>query len=686
MKRHLLKWGTAAVMLAMLTACGGGGGSTGSVSTSVSGVASKGPIKDGEVTVYAVDAITGQKGKILGTDMTDDQGNYSVDLKGYTGNVLVEVVNGTYIDEANPTGPRKDNVKLQAALPEVTGQVTVAVTPLTELAVKMAGTNLTKTEIQKANALVGIMAGGIDIIGTKPANAAASAGTTIDDTKYGLMLAAISVMSQGSSVDNVLAALETDFADGALDTKAAELKTALQNFIADPSLNKTDVKTLADTNLESAIDLISDPNALVVPASPTSDVQKAKDLIADFRNTMLSIVNYKGIGTDEGMVEAPFNKLSTELTTEVEPMLGSTIGRLGWVIEATANMLDGLPYRTDDNAGTGNTLALTQTGSTVTFVIKDPSNTTLDSGSITINDLAAPTSGSLTGTLYTPSGNATVNITYAGAFANGLLSSVSLTGGLDTPGIDIDFSQSGRKLAATFAADPRNGAGSTDVYPTAINLSARVTTNTARFDGSLSGTFGWSQKKSMKFDYWSNMWTCSEFFVPKTASFTGSFAELNSGVENGLKFNGTINASFPNATTYNGCAETTTTNFKQWSAQFNGKIEAPNRPVIEATLKGSESTRGVVLGEASYTRTNTDGSAVFLTGSWDSDSNTNKTNYSFTNQDGLKLKINVDENLSTCSERLSGTIETSGGTGLADLSDNCMPKIKYTDGYIETII
>lgn len=684
MKRHLLKWGTAAVMLTMLTACGGGGGSTGSVSTSVSGVASKGPIKDGEVTVYAVDAITGQKGKILGTDMTDDQGNYSVDLKGYTGNVLVEVVNGTYIDEANPTGPRKDNVKLQAALPEVTGQVTVAVTPLTELAVKMAGTNLTKTEIQKANALVGIMAGGIDIIGTKPANAAASAGTTIDDTKYGLMLAAISVMSQGSSVDNVLAALETDFADGALDTKAAELKTALQNFIADPSLNKTDVKTLADTNLESAIDLISDPNALVVPASPTSDVQKAKDLIADFRNTMLSIVNYKGIGTDEGMVEAPFNKLSTELTTEVEPLLASSMDRLGWIIQASAQFLDGIDYLHTD--ASGNTLALTQSGSTVSFTVKDPSNNTLDSGSLTINNLDTPTSGSLTATLYTPSGDMTVNATYAGAFTNGLISSVTLTGLIQAPGLTVDFSQSGRKLSVTLAEEPNNPTGFANIYPTSVSLSARITTNSARFDGALSGTFGWAANASNSYDYWTSQWTCTGGFVPKTAAFTGSFAELNSGVENGLKFSGTINASFPNATTYNGCAETTTTNFKQWSAQFNGKIEAPNRPVIEATLKGSESTRGVVLGEASYTRTNTDGSAVFLTGSWDSNDNTNLVNYSFTNQDGLKLKINVDENLSTCSERLSGTIETSGGTGLADLSDNCMPKIKYTDGYIETII
>jgi len=169
-------------MVSMLTACGGGGssstsgtgGSTGaSTATVVSGVASKGLINGGTVTVYALNDGGSIGSSILGTATTAADGTYSIDIGTYNGNVLVEVTNGTYIDEA--TGIDTPNATLRAALTGATGNVTVAVTPMTELAVKKAGTALTKSAIEDANSIISAMAG-VDIIGTIPADATSGPG------------------------------------------------------------------------------------------------------------------------------------------------------------------------------------------------------------------------------------------------------------------------------------------------------------------------------------------------------------------------------------------------------------------------------------------------------------------------------------------------------------------------------
>lgn len=694
MKRHLLMWGTAALMATMLSACGGGGGSTdaggtgstGSTATGVSGIASKGPINGGTVTVYALND-NGTKGNFLGTDTTGADGSYNIDIGTYNGNVLVEVTGGTYTDEA--TGTDKANTTLRAALTGATGNVTMAITPLTELAVKKAGSALTKSAIEEANSIVTVLAGGIDIVGTIPSDASKAAGTSVDDTAYSLILAAISQMSadQNKTVEEVIDAIKTDLDDdGIAQTAAPELKTALQNFIASPN-NLSGVTDLTQTGLSTSLDFIA-TTPVNTDAGNTSDVTKAKKLISDFRNTILSVANYKGVGSP-GMVETPFNRLSTEMTTEIEPALASSADRLGWIIQASAMFLDGLSYNNQDSAG--NTLTLTQNGSTLSFVVKDPSDVTLDSGSLTINNLDTPTSGSLTGTIKTPTGNATVAVNYTGAFTNGLISSVNFTGSIVTPELSFDFSQSGRKLSVTLAPDPNNRTtGETDVYPTSVSFSGRITTKTARFDGALSGSIGWAAKEHGWYDYWSDQTICWGDPVPKSGTFTGSFAEIINGADSGMKFTGTINASFPNATTYDGCAPASNTNFRQWSASFDGKIEATNRPAITVFLKATESQRDVLAVEAKYMRTNTNGTIVTLSGTGQvlSDEATSTTILNFTNQDGLKLYIKADDNL-PCTEKFTGTIKTSGNEKLADLytisNPGCVPTVKYIDDYMESI-
>ncbi|HNQ36132.1 MAG TPA: hypothetical protein PKN80_08740, partial [bacterium] len=138
----------AAVTLAFAAGCGGGGGgSSVRLDTNLLGLASKGPIEGGTVSIYALDA-AGNQGALLGTAITDDDGSYSIDIGGYQGNVLVQVTGGTYLDEATNL-PVAFAGTLRAALTNVTGTVSVAVTPLTELAVLQAGLPLTGDRINR---------------------------------------------------------------------------------------------------------------------------------------------------------------------------------------------------------------------------------------------------------------------------------------------------------------------------------------------------------------------------------------------------------------------------------------------------------------------------------------------------------------------------------------------------------
>jgi hypothetical protein len=132
----------------------------------VNGIASKGLISGGTVSVHAIDN-NGQKGSLLGSATTDSDGHYAVVID-YDGLILVEITGGTYIDEA--TGQTKDLVEpLRAALPYTSGDVDVAVTPLTEIAVRLAEASgsMNATNIGDANGLISQILGD-DIVSTLP--------------------------------------------------------------------------------------------------------------------------------------------------------------------------------------------------------------------------------------------------------------------------------------------------------------------------------------------------------------------------------------------------------------------------------------------------------------------------------------------------------------------------------------
>ncbi len=241
------------IALFLLTACGGGGGGGGAAPTVIGGVASKGIIVGGTVTVYALNA-DGSKTVLRKDIPTDSNGRYSADVGGYAGPVVVEVW-GDYTDEA--TGAIKHITQgepLRAALSSVSGNVALSVTPLTDLAVRQAGT-LTAQKILAANKQISEIFK-VDITATAPvattAQAFQSSQTTQAQKDYSLALAAISQqMKTGTQLSAVLDTLQGGITDTGLSEQAAHtFTTSVSEFIANDK-NQTGVASIADTSLKA---------------------------------------------------------------------------------------------------------------------------------------------------------------------------------------------------------------------------------------------------------------------------------------------------------------------------------------------------------------------------------------------------------------------------------------------------
>lgn len=241
------------IALLMLAACGGGGGEA--PGTTITGVASKGIIKNGTVRVYALNA-DGSKGALLKETVTDGNGAYRADIGKYRGAVLVEA-NGSYTDEA--TGALKEvtaDAPLRAAIGDVYDGVAIAVTPLTELAVQKNEDPLSHrinvATIETSNTLISDIFR-VGITRTMPVDAmAANSGDTQEQKEYALVLAAIAklMQSKGSDLHTVLTELkEAIGTDNRLATPAAaELQAALTDF-ANSINNKTGISDISTTTL-----------------------------------------------------------------------------------------------------------------------------------------------------------------------------------------------------------------------------------------------------------------------------------------------------------------------------------------------------------------------------------------------------------------------------------------------------
>ncbi len=172
-----------------LVACGAGGGTavTPSVSVNVAGQAIKGPVSGGQVCAYTLSSPRQQ----IACTTTDNNANYQLQLPAGTGEVLLEVTGGSYIDEA--TGQKVALTTPLRTLTKAGGAVeNILMTPFTELAVQRAsvgnsGGNLTWVGFQTQ---MGALEAGLGIRGLATGNP--FGGTGVDDKTHFRVLEAFS--------------------------------------------------------------------------------------------------------------------------------------------------------------------------------------------------------------------------------------------------------------------------------------------------------------------------------------------------------------------------------------------------------------------------------------------------------------------------------------------------------------
>jgi hypothetical protein len=226
--------------LALVACGGGGGGGTGStgtggtppppVSGTVSGTAVKGPVTGATVTAYGIN--NGTMGAKIASAGTDAQGNFSLAMGTYTGPVMLQMIGGTYTDEAGGGSMSMlPGDVMTAVLPTMMAGATLSgiqLTPLTSMAQAMAQHltgGMTDANIATANSAVDQYFMVTDILHNVPMNPLVSGSgnaASQDAINYGMTLAAMSQQARGqgmSSSSAMVTAMMNDASDSIMDGK-----------------------------------------------------------------------------------------------------------------------------------------------------------------------------------------------------------------------------------------------------------------------------------------------------------------------------------------------------------------------------------------------------------------------------------------------------------------------------------
>lgn len=225
------------LLVSALVGCHDGGSETQPI-TIISGIASKGPIKAAKVRIIAIRDGAEDLTAPIGQGVTDQNGNYAVDIGAYTGPFLVEVTGGSFTDEVSGAAVTMKSPMRALFSNAVTGAHTIAVTPLTELAYKKASGAgaLSAASIDDANAIISSYFNLDSIISILP-----DSGGVGEQKKYAAVLGSISQYisnkkGQNESLDDALARLfkqmgdEMENAGGLSLGTINDINTAIADF------------------------------------------------------------------------------------------------------------------------------------------------------------------------------------------------------------------------------------------------------------------------------------------------------------------------------------------------------------------------------------------------------------------------------------------------------------------------
>jgi hypothetical protein len=333
-----------------LTGCGGtdsqgltDGPGDSSFKTVITGVASKGPINTGTVKVFAIRNDAVDTTVPIGQGQTDAAGNFTVDVGGFKGPVMVEVAGGSFTDEVSGeivTLPSP----MQAVVPDATtGTNKVAVTPLTELATRRAKGHdkITVDVINESNKSVAAIFNLADIVSTLPV----AGGTDDNQKKYAASCGAFSQLannkrksSGGSQGDGKLGeALKGVMDDmgneaehtGLSDDSITKIKNAETDFNSGKNKNDTQAPIINPTNGILKISTSGSPNigALDMTVTIPAGVEVAADPITGEAAA--------GAVTISGVAATSSNKL---IAAKVTPASGGNKGKL------TISMVNGTGF------------------------------------------------------------------------------------------------------------------------------------------------------------------------------------------------------------------------------------------------------------------------------------------------------------------------------------------------------
>jgi uncharacterized protein YjbI with pentapeptide repeats len=209
---RLFKTAFLLTLIYLTTACTGFGFSfnyTGVESGDLlSGTVSAGPVRNSKIKIYALNS-NGSLGDEIGSAVTDGQGKYKIKInKKHSGPSLIVASGGSYEEEASAETIDLGSAQIRTALPSISKDQEIGITPVTEIATQnaiaqaQANASIDLAEVIDASNKQIATAMGVDDITEPPSdpNSNAKKAKTASAAKYSVVLGAISQMSSAASI------------------------------------------------------------------------------------------------------------------------------------------------------------------------------------------------------------------------------------------------------------------------------------------------------------------------------------------------------------------------------------------------------------------------------------------------------------------------------------------------------
>jgi hypothetical protein len=480
---------TGTLLILALISCGSGGGGGGNpsvTSTVISGKVVDGFVAGATVTAYQVNP-DGTIGLQIGTPVITDQfGNYTLDLGTFSGPVYLTSRGGTYTDTAtgNPIDLTNSSLILSAIVPAASGNVTAQINPITTMAANVALTlvgqgTAVATAADAANTSIqnyfGLTSSILSTALLDLTKSGCMAGATQPNADISSILAGISELASTNTVstpDLVQALIQDVTSDGLFDGLASGatisvLKTDGTGTIPLSNIEGTGLTGLATaissfmTNTTTAnicnaplnqdvISALSNTDIFTVPAAPTGVQVRPADGAAIVswnsvsRATSYNIYVANSTGVTPTSTQLPGYRSITDVTS---PAAVSTGPSLTYYFVVTA-VSGTSPYEGNEGPASAEAAA---------FVPASPVPTqwaqtmTAGSNQSSFNSVSAASDGSV---VY-----AAGYITGAGAydFGNSVTTAGTFTSGINA--VLVQYDSTGKALWAQSVA-----AGADDSY------------------------------------------------------------------------------------------------------------------------------------------------------------------------------------------------------------------------------